>query len=112
MNGKQQKVIIDKVGSDGNIVRIKLSEDISQSGEVAYLSAALDKCIKHGFDRIILDLQNIKSACNDFVAQVIEATAKVRRHKGDIKIINLSEETRENMAAFNAYVYLSIESEE
>ncbi len=112
MPEKEKTVILDCVSNDEKIIRIKFTRSLLQTKSVAYLTAAIKKCFEHGFYRIIIDMETIESPTNQFIATLIEATSKARRKKGDIKLINLKEEARQCMAAFNAYYYLSIQSAE
>ena len=56
-------------------------------------------------------MTNIDNPPSDFVATLIEATAKVRTKDGDVKIINASEQAEQALSAFNAYAYLSVPKE-
>ena len=53
-------------------------------------------------------MTNIDDLDSDFIATIIEATAKVRTKDGDIKIINISEQAEHLLSDFNAYAYLSV----
>ena len=112
MSEENKLVLLEKMGSRGDIIKIKFTQEVPSSRSAAYLAAAVDKCFKNKFYRLIVDMDNIHSPSNDFIATIIEATAKVRRQQGDVKIINLSNEAKQTMAGFNAYSFLSIKSEE
>lgn len=109
--GKGQKIILEKIGSDGSIIKIRFTESINEKLAPAYLTAAFNKCFKNNFYKLILDMTNIEYPSKDFISTVIEATAKVRTKEGDVKIINLSDEANQLMAIFNAYAYLSVPTE-
>lgn len=53
-------------------------------------------------------MTHIEDPSPDFIATVIEATAKVRSKDGDVKIINASDRAVQALAGFNAYAYLTI----
>ena len=112
MSDPKKVILLERVGSNGKIIKISFTRKIPARQSIVYLTAAFNKCFKHGIHRIIVDMGNIKSPHKNFIATVIEATSKVRRKEGDIKIINLSEKAKQIMAGFNAYSYLTIESEE
>jgi hypothetical protein len=107
------KVIrLEKVGSQKNLIKIVFTQDMAPHQSIQYLIAAFGKCFKHCYYKIILDLQHLSQINNDFIATIVEATAKVRREKGDIKIIHLSEPVEQAISEFNAYMFLSVKSEE
>ena len=109
--GKGQKIILEKMGSDGSIIKIRFTESVNAKLAPTYLTAAFNKCFKNNYYKLILDMTNIESPSQNFISTVIEATAKVRTKEGDVKIINLSDEADQMMAAFNAYAYLSVPTE-
>lgn len=110
--GKGQKLILEKMGSDGSIIKIRFTESINEKLAPAYLTAAFNKCFKNKYYKLILDMTHIDNPSQNFISTVIEATAKVRTREGDVKIINLSDEAKQMMAAFNAYAYLSVPKED
>lgn len=108
MIAEDKKVVLEKVGQNQTIIKIRFTGPMSQKLSTLYLTAALTKCFKNKFYKIILDLAHIDNPSPDFIATLIEATAKVRIKDGDIKIINMSEASKQGLAAFNAYAYLSV----
>lgn len=106
-----KKIILEKSGKNRDIIKIKFLEPLSSKLLTAYLIAAFNKCFKNNFYKIILDMTNINNPAPDFVATLIEATAKVRSKDGDVKIINMSEQAEQALATFNAYAYLSVPKE-
>ncbi len=108
---ENKKIILEKLGKNNDIIKIKFMEPISSKLLTAYLTAAFNKCFKNCYYKIILDMTNIENPPPDFVATLIEATTKVRTKDGDVKIINASEQADQALAAFNAYVYLSAPKE-
>lgn len=103
-------VSLECLSNDEKIIKIVFNKSLTPTKSTAYLIAAVRKCVKHGFYKIIIDLERIQSPSNHFVAALIESTSRVRREDGDIKVINISDDARQVMAAFNAYFYLSIQS--
>ncbi|MBN2008631.1 hypothetical protein JW960_04705 [candidate division KSB1 bacterium] len=113
MTSNQDKVIIlEKVGSQKNLIKIRFLQDMPANQSITYLVAALGKCFKHCYYKIIIDLQQLTHINDNFIATIVEATAKVRREKGDIKIINLPETAKRAISDFNAYMFLSVTTEE
>jgi hypothetical protein len=108
---ENKKIILEKLGKNRDIIKIKFLEPLSSKLLTTYLTAAFNKCFNNCYYKIILDLTNIDNLEPDFVATLIEATAKVRTKDGDVKIINASEQAEHALAAFNAYAYLTVPKE-
>jgi len=108
---ENKKIILEKLGRNKDVIKIKFLEPLNSKLLTTYLTAALNKCFKNSFFKIILDMTNIDNPTPDFVATLIEATAKIRTKDGDVKIINVSEPAEQALAAFNAYAYLSVPKE-
>jgi len=105
---ENKKIILEKLGKNRDVIKIKFLEPLSSKLSTTYLTAAFNKCFKNCYYKIILDMTNIDNPEPDFVATLIEATAKVRTKDGDIKIINISEQAEYLLSDFNAYAYLSV----
>ena len=105
-------VLLERIGREKKIIKIRFIREVTPARTTAYIAAAFNKCFKHGYYSIIIDMKNINLPHNNFIATIIEATSKVRRKNGDIKIINLTETAKQTMAGFNAYTYLTIGSED
>ena len=112
MSDSKKVVSLERLGNNGKIVKIKFVRDVPPARSATYMAAAFNKCFKHGIYQIIVDMENIKTLKNDFIVTVIEATTKVRRKKGDIKIYNLTESAKQAFAGFNAYSFLTFGSKE
>lgn len=110
MPGEVKAVSLECLSNDEKIIKIVFNKTLAPKKSAAYLIAAIGKCFKHGYYKIIVDMQKIEEPSNYFIAALIESTSKVRRKSGDIKVINLNEGAKQVMAAFNAYYYLSIQS--
>ena len=108
---ENKKIILEKLGKNRDIIKIKFMEPLSSKLLTTFLTAAFNKCFKNNFYKIILDMTNINNPSPDFVATLIEATVKVRTKDGDVKIINMSKQAEQALAAFNAYAYLSVPKE-
>ncbi|HEX9974242.1 MAG TPA: hypothetical protein VGD14_19390, partial [bacterium] len=89
---ENKKILLEKSGKNRDVIKIKFLEPLSSKLLTTYLTAAFNKCFNNCYYKIILDLTNIDNLEPDFVATLIEATAKVRTKDGDVKIINASEQ--------------------
>ncbi len=103
-----KKIVLKKIGKNKDIIKIQFIESVHQNLLHTFLTAAISKCFRHKFYKILLDMKNIDEPTNQFVATLIEATAKVRSKKGDIKLFNMTKEAKQIVLSFNAYTYLSI----
>lgn len=103
-----QKITLERLGKNRDIIKIKFLPPINNKLLTQYLTAAFSKCFKNCYYKIILDMTHIDDPSPDFIATIIEATAKVRSKDGDVKIINASELAKQALASFNAYAYLTI----
>jgi len=108
---ERRKVILEKIGKNRDIVKIKFTKYVIPKLAATYLTAAFNKCFKNNYYKIILDMTHIDIPSHNFIATLIEATAKVRTKDGDVKIINMSEQAERALAVFNAYAYLSVPKE-
>jgi len=112
MSDDKKVILLERIGSNGSIIKIKFIQDVTPLKRALYIAAAFNKCFKHGVHKIIVDMKDIDSLHNAFIATVIEATSKVRRKDGDIKLINLSETAKQDIAGFNAFSFLTVQSED
>jgi len=108
---ESRKITLEKLGKNRDIVKIKFANNVIPKLATAYLTAAFNKCFQNNFYKIILDMTHIDLPSHNFIATLIEATAKVRTKDGDVKIINVSEQAEQALATFNAYAYLSVPKE-
>lgn len=72
----------------------------------------LRDCFNANKFNITLDLEKISLPPTSFLVSLIEATSEARRMGGDIKLVNLSLATRNNLVTFSPRTYLSIEPAE
>ncbi len=106
---EHHKIVLRRLGKNRDIIKIQFLEAVAEDLAHTYLAAAVGKCFKNKFFKIILDMKNIPEPTARFIATIIEATVKVRSQKGDIKLVNLSESASRMINAFNAYAYLTID---
>lgn len=103
-----KKIVLKKTGQNRDIIKIEFLESLPKQLQHTYLAAAFSKCFRNNYSKIILDMTNIEEPSNLFIATIIEATAKVRLKKGDVKLINMSDNSKQIVLSFNSYTYLSI----
>lgn len=110
MSNDKKIIILERIGQQKDIVKIRFTEEVKSQTSIVYIVAAINKCFQSGYSRLIIDMGQIDLPHNTFIATLIEATSKVRRKAGDIKIINMSEEARNIISGFNALSYLTVET--
>lgn len=110
MSNDKKIIVMERVGNQKDIIKIRFTGEKQVQNNVAYIVTAINKCFQGGYSRLIIDMKHIDEQNNNFIATLIEATSKVRRKSGDIKIINLSEHAKQIMAGFNAFGYLTVEN--
>lgn len=103
-------IVMERIGQNKDIVKIRFTEEVKSQKSIVYIVAAINKCFQGGYSRLIIDMGHVNMPHNTFIATLIEATSKVRRKEGDIKIINLSDEAKNVISGFNALSYLTVES--
>lgn len=103
---------IEKVGTDNDIIKLKINSDIHVKTAIPQLAKAILNCFQNGNFKIILDLEQIKFPSASFIAFLIEMTSEARRENGDIKLINIAMSAKNNIATFNPLNYLSMDMEE
>jgi serine/threonine-protein kinase RsbW len=72
----------------------------------------LRNCFNNNQFNITLDLEKISLPPTKFIVALIEATSEARRMGGNIKLVNLSLATRNNLVTFSPRTYLSLEPAE
>ena len=105
---ENKKIVLKKIGKNKDIIKIQFYKSIHQNELHTYFATAISKCFTNDFFKIILDMTNIDEPTSKFIATLVEATAKVRTKKGDVKLINISNQAKQMILSFNAYSYLSV----
>ena len=105
---ENQKIYLIRIGKNKDIIKIQFYRSLPQHDLHTYFTAAISKCFSNKFYKIIVDMTNVDEPTTKFIATLIEATAKVRTKKGDVKIINLTHQAKQILLSFNAYSYLSV----
>lgn len=76
------------------------------------LIALFEKYERDGFRLFALDLKNLKNLPDDLLVLILEITARLRRHGGDLHIDNLHYRLLEDMLVFNPKKYLTLATKE
>ncbi|MFQ5638007.1 MAG: ATP-binding protein [bacterium] len=106
------KALIEPIAGSQHVVRIPLGALSDNQTAVEILKESFRSCFENGQYRIILDLKSINFPSSSLIALLIEATNRVRRLNGDLKIINLSNSAKNNFATFSPLSFLSFEKDE
>jgi serine/threonine-protein kinase RsbW len=93
-------------------VHITLEQGVEMPARLAVFEKQLRDCFNANTFNITLGMEKINLPPTTFIVTLIEATSVARRMGGDIKLINLSPSTRNNLVTFSPRTYLSIESSE
>lgn len=105
-------VITERVGRQGNVIKLTLAEGVSISSATPHLVQAFGTCLQNKNYNMILDMKGINYPPSSFIALLIEVSAQVRRAGGDLKLINVSHSARNNLVTFSPLTYLSVDSDE
>ena len=93
-------------------VYITLEKGAEMPARIPDLETSLRDCFNSNKYNITLDMEKINLPPTTFIVTLLEATSLARRMGGDIKLMNLSPSTRNNLVTFSPRTYLSIESSE
>lgn len=93
-------------------VKISLDGEKTAQELTPLLAETLDSCIDKGDIRILLDFNNVEYPGASMIAALVEATSRVRRLGGELKIVNITTSARNNFATFSPISYLAIEADE
>ncbi len=101
-----------KIGINGDAVQIDLDRGAELPVSIPELEELFRNCFKNNKVNLTINMQNIKLPPSRFIALLIEVTNQARRLGGTVKLINVSNSARNNLATFSPLTYLAIESEE
>ncbi len=93
-------------------VHITLEQGVELPARLPEFEQQLHDCFNANIFNVIIDMEKINLPPTTFIVTLIAATSVARRMGGDIKLINLSPSTRNNLVTFSPRTYLSIESSE
>ncbi len=105
-------VVVESVPGCEGLVRIPLGQVADSHTVVDILRDTFEDCFRRGHTKIILDLAHLTFPSSSLIALLIEATSRARRLNGDVKILNLQNTAKNNLATFSPLTYLSVEGSE
>lgn len=103
---------IEKFDGDEHVVKIVLENIQDPQRLTSLLHNSFEICLKKRDFHIILDMQKVHYPTASFIALLVEATSRLRRVNGDVKLINLRQSARNNLATFSPISFLSVEGDE
>lgn len=107
-----EELIIERIPGYDHVVRIPLTELGSPGETIAGLLKTVESCLRAGKINFIIDLRLVEFPSASLIAGLIEATSKIRRLDGEIKLLNVSRSARNNLATFSPLSYLALEKDE
>lgn len=111
-SGTNEKLVSVQHLDGGRTALIRLGEGQPLHKLLPDLDEAVEQCLAQGEVQIIMDMRNIEFPTTSFIAFLISATARARRHQGDLKLIHLAASARNNLVTFSPLTYLSVERDE
>ena len=106
------KIAYERIEGHENVVRIPLANINDADFVFGVLQDTFTACFQNKDTYFVVDLEDLVDFPPSLLALLIEATAKARSFGGDVKIVNLSQETKNRIDAFSVGNYLSIKNEE
>ena len=102
------KIRVEGIDSGRKIIRITPKEGFNPRSDLHLFEEIVANLIKVRDVHLVIDLANVAYPSTSFIAYLVEVTSFLRRHGGDIKLINLSNTARANFLSFNVLGYLSL----
>ena len=93
---------------DARTVRIRIAEGTDPNQSVEILQKLFDDLFRDGINRVFFDMRNIEFPNATFIAMLVQRTAEARRMKGDVRLLNLSLTSKNNLSVFSPLTYLSL----
>ena len=94
------------------VAKVKLNSHYDPNVLVEEVHHLFDKTFKAGYFRILFDMENVIFPNGSFIGMLIGKTMEARRNGGDVKIVNLSETTRNHLNMFSPLAYLTVGQDE
>lgn len=94
------------------LVRFQFEKNNNQQAGLQQLIPAFDRFLVEGRRNFIFDLQNVPYPSSSFIAFLIMATVRARTAHGDVKLVNVSHSTKNNLLSFSPLTYFSVEERE
>ncbi len=106
------KIAFEPVEGLDDVVRIPLGNIKDTQFILEVLQDTFEACFQQGYSMYLVDLENIDYPSSTLVALLVEVTSRARRLHGDVKLLNLSKETRKKVETFSPTYYLSFNEAE
>ena len=90
------------------ILSIRLHSHYDPNQLIRKIQLHIDNLFKAGHFRLMFDMENVIFPNSSFIAMLVGRTMEARRYSGDIKLLNVSDTTRNHMALFSPVTYLSV----
>ena len=94
------------------VVKIKVYSHYDQSRLVDEVNNAFDRAFRTGYFRVVFDMGNIVFPNSSFIGMLVGRTMEARRYGGDVKIVNIADTTRNQLATFSPLTYLSFSTDD
>jgi serine/threonine-protein kinase RsbW len=96
---------------DARTVRVRVAEGTDPNQSVENLQKLFDDLFREGVTRVFFDMRNIEFPNAKLIAMLVQRTAEARRMKGDVRLVNLSLTSKNNLSMFSPLTYLSLSGE-
>ncbi len=90
------------------ILSIRLHSHYDPNQLIRQIQLHIDNLFKAGHFRLMFDMENVIFPNSSFIAMLVGRTMEARRYSGDIKLLNVSDTTRNYMNMFSPVTYLSL----
>jgi serine/threonine-protein kinase RsbW len=108
----KEELAVELIPGHEHVVRIVLAQSGESYEAVRALQKTLRTCLRDGKINFIVDLKDIRYPSTSLIAALIEATSKVRRRNGELKLLNVARSAKNNLATFSPLSYLAVEKDE
>lgn len=93
---------------DARTVRVRIAEGTDPNQSVEILQKLFDDLFRDGITRVFFDMRNVEFPNATLIAMLVQRTAEARRMKGDVRLLNLSLTSKNNLSMFSPVTYLSL----
>ncbi len=106
----EQYLHVQKLGRHRRIIKFIPNDRLKDKAFLPVLFAAFRQYFQQEYRHFVMDLQEFHSLPPDFIVFLLEATSRLRRHHGELYLINLSKNAEEDLITFNTSSYLTLSS--
>jgi serine/threonine-protein kinase RsbW len=97
---------------DARTVRVRVADGTDPNQSVENLQKLFDDLFRQGVTRVFFDMRNIEFPNATLIAMLVQRTAEARRMKGDVRLMNLSLTSKNNLSVFSPLTYLSLSEDD